>query len=35
MDLGTVLWIITIVLCGFFLWVSWRVQGKAGEAFSQ
>jgi SSS family solute:Na+ symporter len=35
MDLGTVLWIITIVLCGFFLWVSWRVQGKAGESFSQ
>lgn len=35
MDLGTALWIITIVLCGFFLWISWRVQGKAGESFSQ
>ncbi len=35
MDLGTSLWLITLVLCGFFLWISWRVQGKAGESFSQ
>lgn len=35
MDLGTTLWLITIVLCGFFLWVSWKVQGQASESFSQ
>lgn len=35
MDLGTALWTITIIMCGFFLWISWKVQGKAGESFSQ
>lgn len=35
MDLGTTLWAITAVLCGFFLWVSWKVQGQANESFSQ
>ena len=35
MSLGTSLWLITIIMCGIFLWISWKVQGKASASFSQ
>lgn len=34
MSLGSMLWIITIIMCGAFLFISWKVQGKANESFS-
>lgn len=34
MSLGTVFWIITLVMCGIFLWISWRVKDDASLSFS-
>ncbi len=35
MNAGTLFWILTAVMCGVFLYISWRVQGKAKVSFSQ
>lgn len=34
MELGTLLWIITVIMCGLFLWISWKVSNKAQSSFS-
>ncbi|MBZ4653469.1 MAG: sodium:solute symporter [Peptococcaceae bacterium] len=34
MSLGTILWIITIIMCGIFLWISWRVKDDANASFT-
>lgn len=34
MTLGTICWILTAVICGAFLLITWRVKGKANESFS-
>lgn len=34
MSLGTLFWLITIVMCGIFLWISWKVKDDAGSSFS-
>ncbi|MGE5484817.1 MAG: sodium:solute symporter family protein [Ignavibacteriales bacterium] len=34
MGLAAITWVITIVFCGIFLWISWKVQDKASESFS-
>lgn len=34
MELGTLLWILTILMCGVFLVISWRVRGEAQSSFS-
>ncbi len=35
MSLGTMFWIITAVLCGAFLFISWKVSGKAKSSFKE
>lgn len=34
MSLGPILWAITIILCGVFLWISWKVKDDATSSFS-
>lgn len=34
MTMGTLFWILTVVVCGIFLIISWRVKGQANESFS-
>ncbi|MCR4430252.1 MAG: sodium:solute symporter family protein [Tepidanaerobacteraceae bacterium] len=34
MSLTAIVWIITVVFCGIFLWISLRVQDSAGQSFS-
>lgn len=34
MDLGSLLWLITIIMCGAFLYISWKVRGDATSSFS-
>lgn len=34
MSMGTIFWILTVVICAFFLWLSWRFQGEASRSFS-
>jgi SSS family solute:Na+ symporter len=34
MNPGTLFWILTVVLCGAFLYISWRVKDKAQSTFS-
>ncbi|MBA1334411.1 MAG: putative sodium-solute symporter [Firmicutes bacterium] len=34
MGLGTLLWVITLVMCGAFLYISWRVKDSAALSFS-
>lgn len=34
MSIGSMLWLITIVMCGVFLFISWRVKDQAGMSFS-
>lgn len=34
MSIGSMLWIITIVMCGVFLYISWRVKDQANMSFS-
>lgn len=33
MSAGTLFWILTVVLCGAFLIVSWKFKGEAGKSF--
>ncbi len=33
-NLGTIFWIITAVVCGFFFWISWRVKNSADKSFA-
>lgn len=35
MELSTMIYILTAVVCGVFLLISWKVGGKANESFSQ
>ncbi len=35
MDLGVLIWIITILMCGAFFVISWRVRNKATTSFSE
>ncbi|KUO75647.1 MAG: sodium:solute symporter [Clostridia bacterium BRH_c25] len=34
MGIGSMLWLITIVMCGVFLYISWRVKDQASMSFS-
>ncbi|MDI3534020.1 MAG: solute:Na+ symporter, family [Thermosediminibacterales bacterium] len=34
MSLGVLLWVITLVMCGAFLYVSWKVSNQATSSFS-
>lgn len=34
MSMGTLFWLLTVVVCGVFLFISIRVRGKANESFS-
>ena len=34
LSMGTLFWILTAVVCGIFLIISWRVKGQANESFS-
>ncbi|HWR61668.1 MAG TPA: sodium:solute symporter family protein [Clostridia bacterium] len=34
MSIGTMLWLITIVMCGVFLYISWKVKDEANMSFS-
>ncbi|HYE82896.1 MAG TPA: sodium:solute symporter family protein [Clostridia bacterium] len=34
MSIGSMLWLITIVMCGAFLYISWRVKDQANMSFS-
>lgn len=34
MTMGTLFWILTVIVCGVFLVISWKVQGQANESFS-
>lgn len=34
MSVGSVFWIITLIMCGIFLWISWRVKDQATASFS-
>lgn len=34
MSLGTILWLITILMCGAFLYISWKVKDQANLSFS-
>lgn len=33
MSTGTLFWILTIIVCGIFLVISWRVREKSGQSF--
>ncbi len=33
MNTGTLFWILTIVICGIFLLISWRVREQSGQSF--
>ena len=33
-DMGTIFWILTVVICGVFLFISFKVKDKANESFS-
>ena len=33
-NMGTLFWVLTIIVCGIFLVISWRVKGQANESFS-
>ncbi len=33
MDMGTIFWILTLVICGIFLVISWRVREVSGQSF--
>ena len=35
MEMSTIFFLLTAVVCGIFLLISWKVQGKANESFSQ
>lgn len=35
MEMSTIFFILTAVICGIFLLISWKVGGKASESFSQ
>ncbi|HCL90606.1 MAG TPA: sodium:solute symporter [Candidatus Atribacteria bacterium] len=35
MNLGVLMWVITLVMCGAFLYISWKVRSKALSSFSQ
>lgn len=34
-NMGTLFWIVTVIVCGIFLMISWRVKEQANESFSQ
>lgn len=34
MSMGTVIWILTIVICAVFMWISWKVKDDANVSFS-
>ncbi len=33
MSIGTIFWLLTIVICGVFLIISWKVREKSGQSF--
>ena len=35
MSMGTIFWILTVIICGVFLIISIKVKDQANESFSQ
>lgn len=33
MSIGTIFWILTVIICGVFLIISWRVRERSGQSF--
>ncbi len=33
MNIGSIFWILTVIICGVFLVISWKVRERSGQSF--